>query len=99
MTIIRKLDIEQNPISKSYKRFITPIAILLTTLIIAEIWVNNTLLSFGDKLQNMSVLENALTMENQILQNQVAKLTSLNNLASQSAKLGFSKPENIQYIR
>ena len=98
MTIIKKFDTEQSN-KKASKKFIVPLGAILIVLIIVEIWVNNTLFSYGGKLQNISTLETALKMENQIIENDVAKHTSLTDVASESAKLGFSKVDNIQYIR
>lgn len=98
MTIIKKFEPEEKK-KKNSKKIIAPTVFCLAVLVLVEIWVNNTLVTYGDKLQNISNLENALKMENQILQNIVAKHTALTDLASESAKLGFSKVEKIQYIR
>lgn len=96
MTIIKKFEPEKRRFSKKY---ITLVSISIFTLIILEIWVNNTMVLYGEKFEKMSQLENNLNMENQILENEIASGSSLQNLASKSAELGFSRAENVQYIR
>lgn len=98
MTIIKQFDSEQQQ-KKFSKRFTYPLMFLIVVLVIVEIWVNNALITYGDKLQNMLSLEKTLKMENQILQNEVARSTSLYNVATESARLGFSRSEKVQYIR
>ena len=71
----------------------------LLFLVIFEIWVNNTLASFGSKYENISMLQQSIKLENQVLENELALQTSLVNIATQSSTLGFSKPKQIQYIR
>ncbi len=99
MTIIKKFEVVDQPKRKISKKIYIPLGICLTALIVMEIWINNMMISYSDKLQNISTLERALKMENQILENQVARYSSLYNLATESAKLGFSWGEKIQYIR
>lgn len=98
MTIIKKFEPEEpkKGFSKKYVA-LTVFGLLLLTVI--EIWVNNTMVTYGEKFENMSSLQKNLTMENQILENEIAKKTSLQSIASKSAELGFSKVESIQYIR
>lgn len=96
MTIIKKFEPEKRRFSKKY---IALVSISIFTLIILEIWVNNTMVLYGEKFEKISQLEKNLKMENQILENEIAKSASLQNLSSKSAELGFSRPEKIQYIR
>lgn len=81
------------------KKYIALTAAGLLFLTIVEIWVNNTVVTFGEKFESISRMDRVLSMENQILENKIAKSASLNSLASKSAELGFSKQESIQYIR
>lgn len=71
----------------------------LIFLIVLEIWVQNNLVLYGEKFDRISQIETVLKIENQILENEIATLSSLQNLASKSAELGFSRAEKIQYIR
>lgn len=97
MTIIKKFEPEEK--RKFSKKYVAFIGFGLIFLIVLEIWVQNNLVLYGERFEKMSKLERMLKMENQILENEVAKIGSLQNLASKSAELGFLKPEKIQYIR
>ncbi len=98
MTIIKKFEIEQ-PQNGFSKRLVIFIAGCLLVLVLAEIWVSNTVITYGEKFEKLSSLKDALNSENQILENEIAKKASLTNLSTKSAELGFSKMESIQYIR
>lgn len=98
MTIIRKFEQDPTP-GKFSKKYILLLSVSLLILVLAEIWVNNTLLIYGDKFDNLSATRHYLNMENQILENQIARENSLENLSSKSAELGFLKSEDVEYIR
>ena len=98
MTIIKKFDIEKP--KKGYpKKYIVIVVIFLVVLTLVEIWTSNSVVAYGGKFEKLSDLAKQLNLENQILENQIAKYASLNNIASKSAQLGFKAPESIQYIR
>lgn len=98
MTIIKKFEPEE--IKKGFsKKYIALTVAGLLFLTILEIWVNNTIITYGEKFESISNLERVLSMENQILENEIAGSVSLRSLASKSAELGFSRAESIQYIR
>lgn len=98
MTIIKKFEPEQYE-EKFPKRYIGFGGILILALIVLEIWANNTMANYGEKLERLSLLQKTLKMENQILENEIAKQASLVSIASKSAELGFSAASSIQYIR
>ena|SRR3989344_3032256 len=98
MTIIKKFEPEKKQKGFS-KKYIIIIAACLFTLSLVEIWTSNTLVTYGAKLEKFSGLEKFLSLENQILENEIARNSSLNSIASESAQLGFLQPESIQYIR
>jgi len=98
MTIIKKFEPEQ-PKNNYSRKFISLAALVFFILILIQIWVSNTVVSYGEKFNKLSALEEALKTENQILENEIANESSLKNLSSKSAELGFSKVESIQYIR
>lgn len=81
------------------KKFIFLAAAGLTILIIVQIWASNTAVIYGEKFDAVSALQQSLYMENQILENEIAKRASLSNIASKSAMLGFFKLVDVQYIR
>lgn len=98
MTIIKKFEPEL-PQKRISKKLAVSIVVCLFTLTLVQIWVSNTLVSYGEKLEKLSSLEQTLKTTNQILENEIAKKASLTNLATKSAELGFYKQESIQYIR
>lgn len=98
MTIIKTFDTEENG-KKFPKKYIILTLLSLFMLTLIEIWANNTIASFGGQFGRLSDLKKNLEMENQILENEIAKEASLNSIASKSAQLGFSKSKSIQYIR
>ena len=74
---------------------------LLSLLIlgIAEVWINNTMATFGTKYENISSLQQSIKTENQILEDELALQLSLANIATKSSVLGFSRPKDVQYLR
>ncbi len=98
MTIIKKFEpVEQK--KNNYTKYIVIILASLFTLTIGEIWASNSVVAFGEKYEKLFALEKNLKMENQIIENEIAKNSSLNVIASKSAELGFSTSQSIQYIR
>ncbi|MBI2040279.1 hypothetical protein HYT18_04335 [Candidatus Microgenomates bacterium] len=98
MTIIKKFDPDERQ-KKFPKKYFLLAVVSLFILTMVEIWVANTVAGFGENFAEISSLKQSLSLENQILENEIAKYASLNSVASQSAKLGFSKITSIQYIR
>lgn len=102
MTIIKKFEPDDNGVTKDFKfnkKAIFFASVALLSLILIEIWITNTSVTFGEKFEKLRNVEKNLILENQILENQIAKFLSLQSIASVSAKLGFSYNPNIQYIR
>ncbi len=98
MTIIQKFEPEV-PQSNFPKKYISITGICILVLILIEIWVSNSVVTYGSKLERLSAISKSLNLENQVLENEIAKRGSLNNVASKSAELGFSVASDIQYIR
>lgn len=98
MTIIQKFETEE-PKKGLPKKYIGMVLVCLFILMLIEIWVSNSVVTYGEKLEKLSVLSRNLSLENQVLENQIAKNVSLTNIASKSSELGFSAPSDIQYIR
>lgn len=98
MTIIKTFDTEEIK-GKFPKVYLTAIIAILVTLTIVEIWASNAGIEYGEKYEKLFTFEKNLRMENQILENEIAKNSSLGVIASKSAELGFSKDQSIQYIR
>ena len=98
MTIIKKFEPEL-PNKTFSKKYIGLVIFGIFMLMLVEIWASNNVATYGEKLEKLSTLSRSLSLENQTLENEIAKSESLKNVASQSSQLGFSEPENIQYIR
>lgn len=98
MTIIKKFDPEEHK-RKFPRKYIALTIVGLLALTLVEIWVTNTAVAYGEKFENLTLVEKNLMMENQILENQIAQNAALINIASKSAQLGFSYNPDIQYIR
>lgn len=98
MTIIKKFEpIEQK--KKNYNKYLIIVLAFLFTLTIGEIWASNNVIAYGEKYEKLFALENNLKMENQIIENEIAKNSSLGVISTKSAELGFSAGQSIQYIR
>lgn len=98
MTIVKTFD-QVEPKKGFSKKYAGLVGIALFILMIAEIWASNNVVTYGEKFEKLSMLAKTLNLENQVLENEIAKQQSLSNVASKSAELGFSEPESIQYIR
>lgn len=96
MTIIKKFEPQQK---KSFLKYLVLGFLGLIILSLVEIWANNTMVIYGEKFEKLFSLQSTLSLENQILENEIARQSSLINIASKAASLGFSKTESMQYIR
>lgn len=99
MTIIKKFDAEKQEKSKLPKFWVGIIVAFLFSLILIEIWVNGATVSYGAQFEDLEEAERQLLMENQVLENEIAKGASLINISSKSAELGFTPAKSVQYIR
>lgn len=98
MTIIKTFN-PVEPNKEFSKKYIALVTAGFLVLVSAEIWANNNVVTYGGKLERISVLTKTVSLENQILENEIAARGALRNVASKSAELGFFEPESIQYIR
>ncbi len=100
MTILKKFENEREEPRHFWKskKIIFSVGVGLFILILSEIWVAHTLAISGVKLQEIKNLQKELTLENQLLRDEIASQSALNKIASQSALLGLTHPSDIQYI-
>lgn len=98
MTIIKKFEPEEVK-SRFPKKYLSMGIVFFLVLMLVGIWASNNVAEYGEKFAKLSALAKSLSLENQVLENEIAKMQSLNDVASKSAGLGFSEPESIQYIR
>lgn len=100
MTIIKKFDTQPTKQhSSGYKKYTVFGVVILLTLGFLEVWMNNTVVSSGQKYEKISQMQQKLVLENQILENQVEKKSSLIEIATRSAELGFTRAKNVQYLQ
>lgn len=98
MTIIKKFETtEQKKVFS--KKYILLATISFLMLMLIEIWASNNVVAYGEQLEQLSMIAKKLSMDNQLIENEIAKEQSMDNIASKSAELGFSQAESIQYIR
>ena len=71
---------------------------VLVVLALLQIWANNILVSYGEKFDGIGRLEQSLQLENQILENKVAKFSSLDSIATASSALGLMPTKDVQYL-
>lgn len=98
MTIIKTFQTEETK-KNLPKRYIVLTIVGLITLSLIEIWASNVVIAYGEKYEKLSSTEKNLMIENQILENNIAQSSSLKEIATKSAELGFSSDQSIQYIR
>ncbi|MCL5783794.1 MAG: hypothetical protein M1142_00350 [Patescibacteria group bacterium] len=96
---MKRLRQEENnkPKKKVWKAFKVFIAIFLVVLFI-EIFMANRLSTYGDKIQQLKDAQASLELENQVLENQIARQSSLISVETKSSKLGFETVKNFEYI-
>ena len=98
MTIIKNFEIEEPKNNFKSKKFLILTFLFFGVLILVEIWINNISITYGEKFENISKLQQALQLENKILENEIAKYSSLSEISSKSINLGMTKPKNVQYL-
>ncbi len=96
MTITKKLELEEHK-TFSKKPLILSVFVLVV-LALLQIWANNILVTNGAKFDSIGRLEQSLQLENQILENKVAKLSSLDTIATSSSALGLVPTKDVQYL-
>ena len=75
------------------------VAILVVLAVILEIWVVNRLSTYGEKISKLEETKSMLTLENKILENEIAKNSSLSNMEKYTKNSGFEKIKDIQYLK
>lgn len=96
MVMIKKFE---TPEKRKFPKKIFLIILGFLSLSVVEIWVNNAMAQFGQKFDNIAKSQQVLELENRNLENEIAQKSTLNNIASESASLGFVKPKTVQYLR
>lgn len=87
--------IEQSDLKK---RILLIIFILIIPAMLLEIWSVNRLATLGSKISTLEQTKASLTLDNQVLDNQIAEKSSLNQIEVASKQMGFQKIKSITYL-
>ncbi|MDO8429366.1 MAG: hypothetical protein Q7S88_01940 [Candidatus Daviesbacteria bacterium] len=82
---------------KSYLKYLKIIAVIFVLVLVAEVWMVNRLATFGSKLQDLKEEQVTVSLQNQILQNQIAEYVSLVTIDQRAKSLGFDTTLNLDY--
>ena len=74
-------------------------AVIILMAIIVEIWTVNRLSTFGQELNKLDQQKAALQLNNQVLQNEIAQDSSLQEISNESKNLGLQPIAHIQYLK
>lgn len=80
------------------RKFIIILFLLLIPFIVLEIWSFNRLSTLGEQINKLAETHQALILENQILETEISKNSSLNEVSKKAPLFGFEKPANIEYF-
>ncbi len=95
MTIVTTFEVPEKKSNKKYLLILVPYFLIL---IITTVWVNNAMVGYGEKFHTLSKLEKSLYTENKVLEIEISRNKAIHKIASQSAKLGLTRPKNIEYV-
>ncbi len=65
--------------------------LIILPLVLLEIWSVNRLATLGVEINKLENTSSALKLENQVLENEIAKRSSLQQIETASKQLGFQK--------
>jgi hypothetical protein len=81
------------------RRVTYTIALLFLVAATIEIWTVNRLSTYGEKISKIEQSKNDLVLENQILQNEIAKRSSLSEVEKYATTLGFEKISQVKFLQ
>ena len=76
------------------KKYLLFAVLIILPLVLLEIWSVNRLATLGTEINKLENTSSALKLENQVLENGIAKRSSLQQVEAESIKLGFQKVRN-----
>lgn len=80
------------------RRMLLLLFLVVLVFIILEIWSVNRLSSFGSELSRIEQAKANLTLQNDLLEAQIAESSSLNQASKMAGALGFQNIKDIQYL-
>ena len=97
MSLLKKFDTDT--IQKGKKKVLPLIVTIFLIGIIFELWAVNRLSTDGEKIAKYTREAQQLTLENQLLGDQIAEKSSFYQVALHAHLLGFSDIARVQYIQ
>ena len=80
------------------KKLIGLSLLIILPLVVLEIWSINRLATLGVDINKMNATASSLKLENQVLQNQIAKRSSLETIDNNAKALGFQNIKSVQKV-
>ena len=83
---------------------ITKKKIIVTTLLIVvislvlEIWSLNRLATFGDQIVKFESATADLSLENQMLENEIAKRSAFKTISEAANSIGFKRTTHVEFV-
>lgn len=96
---MKRLNITLHQQSSKTIRILRVGALILLVLLILEIWIMNRASIYGNKLGELQLIKANLTIENQLLENQITQNSSLKTIEEKAQSLGFTNIKSLDYIR
>lgn len=86
-----------------YKKKLSIVTIALVSVLgimfIFQVLMANWFSTYGERIQELNVKKSELVLQNQILENQIAERTSMARVEESASSIGFTKIENILYVK
>lgn len=91
------LSLQERLLSRVSRRRIVVVSVfVLVCVLILEIWAMNRLAVMGEKISKIESAKKNLSLENQLLENQVASRGSLGYIKKMADNLGFSSNTSLR---
>lgn len=84
--------------TKAHKKTVSVFVVIFLVSIIIEIWTANRLATYGEKINQLQKATDSLSLENQLLSDQIAMRSSLSQTEQSVDALGFVPMGNLQYL-
>ncbi len=81
------------------KRVILSLSIILFLGIVLEIWLVNSLSTYGEQISKLEKTSLDLALENRILKNQLDQKKSMAFIEEQAKKLDMDKSYQVEYLK
>lgn len=80
------------------KKILIFLGLILLIVAVLEIWSVNRLATFGEQINKLERSKAALKLENKLLENEIAKYSSLSEAQKYAPHLGFENTKKVEYL-